>query len=91
VGFLFSNISWKLLSLVVAFGIWFVVMSSNSIEITKEVTLELDLANGLTVSNEVPDRVSFRLSGSKFFLRTLATSLDTIRIDLTKAKSGPTY
>jgi YbbR domain-containing protein len=85
------NIAWKILSLVVAFGIWFVVMSSNSIEITKEVNLELDVAPGLIVANEVPDRVSFRLSGSKFFLRTLANSLDTIHIDLTKAKAGPTY
>ncbi len=90
-GFLFHNFLWKVLSIIVAFGIWFVVMSSNSIEITKEVTLELDLPSGLIVANEVPDRVSFRLSGSKFFLRTLANSLDTIRIDLTKAKVGPTY
>jgi YbbR domain-containing protein len=90
-GFLFHNFLWKVLSVIVAFGIWFVVMSSNSIEITKEVSLELDLPNGLIVSNEVPDRVSFRLSGSKFFLRTLANSLDTIKVDLTKAKVGPTY
>lgn len=90
-GFLFQNIAWKILSLFVAFGIWFVVMSSNSIEITKEVSLDLDIPSGLIVANEVPDRVSFRLSGSKFFLRTLANSLDSIRIDLTKAKAGPTY
>jgi YbbR domain-containing protein len=90
-GFLFHNFLWKVLSIIVAFGIWFVVMSSNSIEITKEVSLELDLPNGLIVANEVPDRVSFRLSGSKFFLRTLANSLDTIKVDLTKAKVGPTY
>jgi YbbR domain-containing protein len=90
-GFLFQNLGWKILSLVVAFGIWFVVMSSNSIEITKEITLELELPSGLVVANEVPDRVSFRLSGSKFFLRTLANSLDTIRVDLTKAKAGPAY
>lgn len=90
-GFLFQNLHWKILSLFVAFGIWFVVMSSNSIEITKEVTLELDLPSGLIVANEVPDRVTFRLAGSKFFLRTLANSLDTIRIDLTKAKAGPAY
>jgi YbbR domain-containing protein len=89
--FLFQNIAWKILSLFVAFGIWFVVMSSNSIEITKEVSLDLDIPSGLIVANEVPDRVSFRLSGSKFFLRTLANSLDSIRIDLTKAKAGPTY
>ena len=89
--FLFHNISWKILSLLVAFGIWFVVMSSNSIEITKEVNLELEVPSGLTVANEVPDRVSFRLSGSKFFLRTLANSLDTIHVDLTKAKACPAY
>lgn len=88
---IFHNLAWKLLSLFVAFGIWFVVMSSNSIEITKEVTLEMDVPNGLIVANDVPDRVSFRLSGSKFFLRTLANSLDTIHVDLTKAKAGPTY
>lgn len=90
-GFVFHNLAWKFLSVFVAFGIWFVVMSANSIEITKEVNLELDLPAGLVVANEVPDRVSFRLSGSKFFLRTLANSLDTIRIDLTKAKTGPAY
>lgn len=88
---LFHNVAWKILSLLVAFGIWFVVMSSNSIEITKEVNLELELPSGLVVANDVPDRVSFRLSGSKFFLRTLANSLDTIHVDLTKAKAGPAY
>lgn len=87
----FHNLQWKVLSLFVAFGIWFVVMSSNSIELPKEVALELDLPSGLVVANEVPDRVTFRLAGSKFFLRTVANSLDTIRIDLTKAKAGPTY
>lgn len=88
---IFQNIAWKALSLLVAFCLWFVVMSSNSIEMTKEVSLELDVPPGLVVANEVPDRVSFRLSGSKFFLRTLANSLDSIHIDLTKAKAGPTY
>ena len=88
---LFHNFSWKILSLIVAFCLWFLVMSSNSIEITKEVNLEMDLPPGLILANEIPDRVSFRLTGSKFFLRTLANSLDTIRVDLTKAKAGPTY
>jgi YbbR domain-containing protein len=88
---IFHNFAWKLLSLFVAFGIWFVVMSSNSIELPKEVALDLDLPSGLVVANDVPDRVNFRLSGSKFFLRTVANSLDTIKIDLTKAKAGPSY
>ena len=89
--FLFHNIPWKVLSLLVAFGIWFVVMSSNSIEITKEVNLEIEVPSGLTIANEVPSQVSFRLAGSKFFLRTFTNSLETIPVDLTKAKAGPTY
>jgi YbbR domain-containing protein len=87
----FHNIPWKILSLLVAFGIWFVVMSSNSIEITKEVRLNIELPSGLTIANEVPAQVSFRLAGSKFFLRTLDTSAETIPVDLTKAKAGPTF
>jgi YbbR domain-containing protein len=90
-GFIFHNLAWKILSILVAFGVWFMVMSSNSIEITKEVNLSLEVPSGLMVANEIPDRVSFRLSGSKFFLRTLASSLDVIRVDLTKAKAGPAF
>jgi len=67
------------------------VMSSNSIEITKEVILDVDVPPGLVVANEIPDRVTFRLSGSKFFLRTVVNSLDSIQVDLSKAKAGPTY
>lgn len=89
--FLFHNIPWKILSVLVAFGIWFVVMSSNSIEITKEVNLELEVPSGLTVANEIPSQVSFRLAGSKFFLRTFANSADTIHVDFTKAKAGPAF
>jgi YbbR domain-containing protein len=43
------------------------------------------------VANEVPDRVTFRLTGSKFFLRTSERSLDTIHVDLTQAKAGPAF
>jgi YbbR domain-containing protein len=87
---LIHNFSWKILSLLVAFGIWFVVMSSNPIEITKEVNLEIEVPSGLTIANEIPAQISFRLSGSKFFLRA-SSSLDTIHVDLTKAKAGPAY
>jgi YbbR domain-containing protein len=88
---IFANIAWKVLSLVVAFGLWLMVMSTNSIEITKEVELDLNLPADLVVANDVPTHVSFRLQGSKLFLRTLANNLDVIRVDLTRAKAGPAY
>lgn len=90
-GFLVNNIGWKFLSLAVAFALWLLVMSSNSIEISKEVNIALELPNELVVANEVPDRVTFRLSGSKFFLRTVVNSMDSIRVDLTKAQPGQTF
>ena len=89
--FIFHNFSWKVLSLFVAFGLWFMVMSSNSIEITKEVIMDIDVPPGLIVANEIPDKITFRLSGSKFFLRTVVNSMDSIHVDLSKAKVGPTY
>lgn len=90
-GFFFHNIGWKILSLAVAFALWLLVMSSNSIEISKEVQLDIDTPAELVVANEVPDRVTFRLSGSKFFLRTVANSLDSIKVDLSRAKAGPAF
>lgn len=89
--YIFHNFGWKVLSVLVAFGFWFMVMSSNSIEISKEVGLEIDVPPGLVVANDMPDRITFRLSGSKFFLRTLANSLDSIHVDLSHAKAGPAY
>lgn len=89
-GFL-QNLGMKLFSCVVALGLWFFVLSSNNIEITKEVALELQLPSDFMVANEVTDKITFRLSGSKFFLRTVMNSLDSIKVDLTDAKPGPTY
>lgn len=86
---IFNNFAWKILSLIVAFGLWFMVMSSNNIEITKEVDLEFIVPSGLTIANEIPTRATFRLAGSKFFLRAVASSLNVIRVDLSKANAGP--
>lgn len=88
---LFQNLPWKILSLIVAFGLWFIVMSSNTIETSKEVELKIDVPPGLVLAEDVPERVTFRLSGSKFFLQTVVNELNEIRIDLTDAKAGPTY
>lgn len=90
-GFLFQNFTWKVLSIVLAAVLWFFVLSSNTIEVSKKVDIVLDLPPGLVVSNDITDGITFRLLGSKFFLRTIVDSLKTFRIDLTSAKEGPTY
>ena len=88
---IFNNLTWKIFSVVVAFGLWFFVLSSNNIEISKEVALNLELPEGYMVANDVTDKITFRLSGSKFFLRTVLTSLETVTVDLRGAKPGRAY
>ncbi len=74
-----------------AIALWFFVLSSSGIEVSKEIKLVLDTAPNLMVSNDVTNKITVRLSGSKFFLRTITNSLDVLRLDLTDAKEGPTY
>ena len=87
----FQNFLLKILALAIGSILWFFVVSSNNIELTKDVDLSLDLPPNHVISNEVTNKVTFRLLGSKFFLRTVLDSLDTIHIDLTRAKPGRAY
>lgn len=84
-----ANAPLKVLSLLIAVVLWFVVLGSRNVEITKDVPLEVVTPPDLVVANDVPDRVSFRLSGPKAFLRNILNRKEPpIRVNLTNAKAG---
>jgi YbbR domain-containing protein len=84
-----ANAHLKALSLLIAVVLWFVVLGSRNVEITKDIPLEILTPPDLIVSNEVPDKVSFRLSGPKAFLRNILNRKEPpIRVNLSNAKSG---
>lgn len=84
-----TNFSLKLVSLVIAVVLWFVVLGSRNVEVTKEVPVEVITPADLVVANEVPDKVAFRLSGPKAFLRNIVNRKeDPIRVNLSTAKAG---
>lgn len=84
-----TNASLKLVSFLIAIVLWFVVLGSRNVEVTKEVPLELITPSDLVVSNDVPDRVAFRLSGPKAFLRNILNRKEPpIRVNLSSAKAG---
>lgn len=84
-----TNLSLKLVSLVIAVVLWFVVLGSRNVEVTKEVPVEIITPADLVVANEVPDKVAFRLSGPKAFLRNIVNRKeDPIRVNLSTAKAG---
>lgn len=77
------NMGTRLISVVVAIVLWFVVLGSRSVEVTKEVPVEITTSDEMTVANEVPDKITFRLSGPKAFLRAILNRPESpIRVNL---------
>ncbi len=82
-----DNLGAKLVSVVIAVVLWGVVLGSRNVEVTKEVPVEVMTSPDVVPSNDIPERLLFRLSGPKAFLRTILDRReDPIRINLTGVK-----
>src|SRR5687768_2293795 len=83
-----SNLGTKLISVAIAVVLWMIGLGSRNVEATKEIPLEVITPSELVPANDVPERIAFRLSGPKAFLRTVLDRKDEpIRVNLSGAKS----
>ncbi|NDD91387.1 hypothetical protein EBZ37_04815, partial [bacterium] len=83
------NLGTKLVSILVAVILWVVVLGSRNVDVSKEVPLEILAPPELVVANEMPERVTFRLSGPKAFLRAVLDRREPpIRVNLIGNKPG---
>lgn len=83
------NFSLKLMSLLIAIVLWFIVLGSRNIVVTKEVPLEVITPQGLVVGNELPDKVSFQLSGPNAILRAVLNRSEMpLQINLSNSRTG---
>jgi YbbR domain-containing protein len=79
----------KLLSILIGITLWVVVFGSRTIEITKEVPFEVVMSDDQILVDPVPDKVSFRLTGPKAFLRSITNRIeDPIRANIRELKTG---
>jgi len=84
-----ANLGTKLISIVIALVLWVIVLGSRNVEVTKEIPLEVITPADLVPANDLPERIAFRLSGPKAFLRgILDRREDPIRVNLSGAKAG---
>ena len=84
-----ANLGTKLISIAVAVVLWAVVLGSRNVEATKEIPLEIVTPADIVPANEIPEKVAFRLSGPKAFLRAILDRReDPIRVNLAGAKPG---
>ncbi len=82
-----TNLGVKIVSVVIAVVLWAVVLGSRNIEVTKEIPLEVITSPDLVPSNEIPDRIAFRLAGPKAFLRSILDRREEpIRVNLIGSK-----
>src|SRR4051794_35816950 len=87
VSFASVNVGTKAISIVIAFVLWAIVLGSRNVEVTKEIPVEVITPADIVPANEIPDRIAFRLSGPKAFLRgILDRREDPIRVNLSGAK-----
>jgi|GEM_PF-429583 len=79
----------KVVSFLIAVGLWVVVFGSRTIEITKEVPFEAVVSGDQILVDPVPEKITFRLSGPKAFLRSIMNRIDDpIRANVKDLKTG---
>jgi YbbR domain-containing protein len=79
----------KILSVLIAVALWVVVFGSRTIEITKEVPFEVMMGEDQILTEPLPDKITFRLSGPKAFLRSITNRIeDPIRANIRDLKTG---
>ena len=84
-----ENLGLKFLAILIAVTLWAVVFGTKTIEITKEVPFEITTGDDQSVEEAVPEKIAFRLSGPKAFLRSITNRVEEpIRVNLKDLKPG---
>jgi YbbR domain-containing protein len=87
--FITDHLATKLISLLIAILLWVVVLGSQSFEITKEIPLRVIAPDDLAIAEAIPEKVQFKLSGPKAFLRSiLDRSENAIVVNLAGSQAG---
>jgi YbbR domain-containing protein len=84
-----EHLGLKLLAVMISITLWAVVFGTKTIEITKDVPIEISTGDDQSVEDAVPEKISFRLSGPKAFLRSITNRAEEpIRVNLKELKPG---
>src|SRR5262245_53366916 len=89
-GFITDNLGWKVLSLVLAIGLWIAVVGDPELTTTLSVPLEFrNLPRDLDINSETPELILLELQGPSAKLARSKTSNLAVLLDVsTVGKSG---
>jgi YbbR domain-containing protein len=87
--FFFGNLITKIVSILVAIALWVIVLSSKKIDLMKDIPLAVVTSSDVVVANDLPDRVTFQLTGPQAFRRAVQERNESpIKINLAGVKPG---
>jgi len=88
--FITNNLVIKILSLLIAFILWFLITAKKPAE--QEFPVSLHFANvpsGLSIARPLPSEINVRLSGPGLILQKLEKQKMAIKLDMQNLKEGP--
>lgn len=74
----------KVFAVIFSFVIWFYVLSSTSVILTKEVRINYIVPSGYSLASDVPSTLQYKLKGPRAIINELINKEELIDIDLAK-------
>jgi YbbR domain-containing protein len=81
-----ESLALKAVSLLLALILWITILGFKREEIKKNVKLEPLLPPGMMITNKIPSRIQFTLSGPRVLLKDVEKKIQPIRPDLRRSR-----
>lgn len=85
---IFNNLSYKLVSLFIAFVLWISILGRRDFVTTQEVEVKFISAPGYSVLSQSNDRVKIKISGQQPLMKKYKDKIQVINVDVTDKEPG---
>lgn len=85
---IFDNLSYKLVSLFIAFVLWISILGRRDFVATQEVEINFISAPGYTILSQSNDRVKIKISGQQPLMKKYKDKIQVINVDVGDKEPG---
>ena len=85
---IFDNLSYKMVSLFIAFVLWISILGRRDFVATQEVEINFISAPGYSILSQSNDRVKIKISGQQPLMKKYKDKIQVINVDVTDKDPG---
>lgn len=85
---IFDNMSYKLVSLFIAFVLWISILGRRDFVSTQEVEINFKPAPGYTILSQSHDRVKIKISGQQPQMKKYKDKIQVLNLDVSDSETG---